>query len=136
MNYRALISREDLVYFSPAEVSIEGTPIGNGMMGTTVWTTPTSVRFHINRRDLFSSDRNHAGSHRCPVDYRGGCARIEIDVGEPVFELNDGFRQHLAIYDAECTIISNDISVRCFISSEHDILAIEIDDQRRRLLCK
>ena len=100
------------------------------MMGTTVWTTPTSVRFHINRRDLFSSDRNHAGSHRCPVDYRGGCARIEIDVGEPVFELNDGFRQHLSIYDAECTIISNDVSVRCFISSEHDILPIEIDDQR------
>ena len=85
VDYRALVSRADLVYHGPAEVSIDGTPIGNGMMGTTVWTTPDSVRFHLNRRDLFSSDRNHAGSHRSPVDYRGGCARLEVNVGGQAF---------------------------------------------------
>ncbi len=132
VDYRALVSRADLVYHSPAEVSIDGTPIGNGMMGTTVWTTPGSVRFHLNRRDLFSSDRNHAGSHRSPVDYRGGCARIEIDVGGQAFAAGDAFRQHLSLYDAEVAISGDGVQVRCFLSSARDLLAVEVDDRRVR----
>ena len=132
VDYRALVSRADLVYHSPAEVSIDGTPIGNGMMGTTVWTTPGSVRFHLNRRDLFSSDRNHAGSHRSPVDYRGGCARLEIDVGGQAFAAGDAFRQYLSLYDAECVISGDGVRVRCFLSSARDILAVEVDDRRAR----
>ncbi len=130
VDYRALVSRADLVYESPAEVSIEGTPIGNGCMGTTVWTTPRSVRFQINRNDLFSSDRNHAGSHGCPVDYRGPCARIEVDVGDVVFEKGDSFCQHLSVYDAECTVTGKGFRLRCFVSSARDLLVLEYDDQR------
>ena len=130
VDYRALVSRADLVYHSPAEVSIDGIPIGNGMMGTTVWTTPDSVRFHLNRRDLFSSDRNHAGSHRSPVDYRGGCARLEVDVGGQAFAAGDSFRQHLSLYDAECAVSGDGVRVRCFLSSARDLLAVEVDDRR------
>ena len=101
---RALISRSDLIYDSPPELSIEGTPIGNGRMGTNVWTTSSSVRFQINRNDICSTDRNHAGSHGCCVDYRGPCARVEIDAGGPVFEAGPMFRQQLSLYDAECAI--------------------------------
>ena len=132
VDYRALVSRADLVYHSPAEVSIDGTPIGNGMMGTTVWTTPDSVRFHLNRRDLFSSDRNHAGSHRSPVDYRGGCARLEVEVGGQAFAAGDAFRQHLSLYDAECAVSGGGVRVRCFLSSARDLLAVEVDDRRAR----
>ena len=120
------------MYHSPAEVSIDGTPIGNGMMGTTVWTTPDSVRFHLNRRDLFSSDRNHAGSHRSPVDYRGGCARLEVDVGGQAFAAGDAFGQQLSLYDAECVLSGEGVQVRCFISSARDLLAVEVDDRRAR----
>ena len=130
VDHRALISRANLVYDSPAEVSIEGTPIGNGAMGTNVWTTASSVRFLINRNDVISSDRNHAGSHGCPVDYRGGCARIEVDFGEPVFAECREFRQHLALYDAECTVTGEGVGLRCFVSSARDVLALEVDDQR------
>ena len=132
VDYRSLVSRADLVYHSPAEVSIDGTPIGNGMMGTTVWTTPGSVRFHLNRRDLFSSDRNHAGSHRSPVDYRGGCARLEVNAGGQAFAAGDAFRQHLSLYDAECAVSGDGVRVRCFISSARDLLAVEVDDRRAR----
>ena len=130
VDYSALVSRADLVYHSPAEVSIEGTPIGNGRMGTTVWTTPRSIRFQINRNDLFSSDRNHAGSHGCPVDYRGPCARVEVDFGEVIFEKGESFCQRLSVYDAECTIVSQEIGVQCFVSAERELLVLEVEDQR------
>lgn len=130
VDYRRLVSRADVIYHSPAEVSIEGTPIGNGCMGTTVWTTPRSIRFQINRNDLFSSDRNHAGSHGCPVDYRGPCSRLEVDFGESIFNKAKSFCQRLSIYDANCTIEGDDVRVQCFVSSERDVLVLEVEDQR------
>ena len=48
---RRLISDADLVYNKPVPRSEEGMPIGNGRMGTLVWTTPESVRMQINRAD-------------------------------------------------------------------------------------
>lgn len=130
VDHRALVSRADVVYLSPPEVSLEGTPIGNGCMGMTVWPTASSVRTQINRNDVFSSDRNHAGNHKNPVDYRGPCARIDLDVGSRVFEGN-GFRQHLSLYDAECTIEGLDLKVRCFVSSVTDLFVLEVDDRRQ-----
>ena len=38
-----LVSRADLDYDTPARRSEEGMPIGNGRMGSLVWTTPTSA---------------------------------------------------------------------------------------------
>lgn len=102
------------------------------MMGTTVWTTPNSARFHLNRRDIVSTDRNHGGCHKSPVDYRGGCARIEIDVGAAALTASDNFQQRLSLYDAECTINGDGVSLRCFISSQRDLLAVEVDDQREQ----
>ncbi len=128
-DHHSLVSRADIVYLSPPEVSLEGTPIGNGCVGMTVWPTASSVRAQINRNDVFSSDRNHAGNHKNPVDYRGPCARIDLDVGSLVFE-GDAYRQHLSIYDAECTISGSDLSVRCFVSSIADLVVMEIDDRR------
>ena len=40
MDLRSLISAADLVYDKPVPRSEEGMPIGNGRMGTLVWTTP------------------------------------------------------------------------------------------------
>ena len=129
IDYRSLVSRADIVYLSPPEVSIEGLPIGNGCMGMTLWTTPSSVRTQINRNDIFSSDQNHAGSHRNPVDYRGACAQIDVDVGSSAFAGTD-FRQHLGVYDAECTTAGAGIEMHCFVSAAADLLVLEIDDRR------
>ena len=130
VDYRTLVSRADLVYHSPAEVSIDGTPIGNGMMGTTVWTTPDSVRFHLNRRDLFSSDRNHAGSHRSPVDYRGGCARLEVDVGGEAFAAGIPSARISPCTTPSASSPATGCGCACFLSSARDLLAVEVDDRR------
>src|SRR5262245_12338219 len=51
-----LISQSDLVYEKPVPRSEEGMPIGNGRMGTLVWTTPVSLRMQINRVDVYGND--------------------------------------------------------------------------------
>ena len=43
VDFKALISRSDLHYLSSVEKSVEGQPIGNGRMGTMVWTTPSAI---------------------------------------------------------------------------------------------
>jgi hypothetical protein len=40
INYEELVSRASLTYDKPVNRSEEGLPIGNGRMGSLVWTTP------------------------------------------------------------------------------------------------
>lgn len=130
MDYRSLVSRADFVYRSPASRGEDGTPIGNGRMGTMVWTADSAVCFQINRSDVFAVNRTHRGPQHGPADYCGGCAQVRLDVGEPAFNGAAPFRQYLSLYDAECTIVAGGVSVRCFVSSCADVLVLEIDDQR------
>ena len=128
-DHRALVSRADLVYRTPAEHGNQGHPIGNGCMGTMVWTTPGAVRFQINRSDVFAVNGNHRGEKAGAVDYWGGCASISIDVGGEVFR-GGSFAQRLSLYDAEATIEGDGVRVRCLVVADKDVLAVEIDDMR------
>src|SRR6478609_1068459 len=56
VNYRSLVSRADLIYDKPASRSEAGIPVGNGRMGTLVWTTPAALRFQINRVDVYANN--------------------------------------------------------------------------------
>ena len=53
---RGLISQGDLTYEKPVARSEAGIPIGNGRMGTLVWTTLTSIRMQINRVDVYANN--------------------------------------------------------------------------------
>ena len=57
VDYKSLVSRGDLYYNTTLERSEEGMPVGNGRMGSLVWTTPTSLKMQLNREDVFSNDR-------------------------------------------------------------------------------
>jgi hypothetical protein len=71
VDYKALISRADLDYNEPARRSEEGMPVGNGRMGSMVWTSPTQLRFQINRVDVFAADgRTSAFRRRIPTSPR------------------------------------------------------------------
>lgn len=157
-DYKTLVSKADLVYLRPAEHGREGHPIGNGRMGTMVWTTPSAINFQINRSDVFAVNKNHGGSRSGDIDVFGGCAKITVDVGgtpfqaleiphqaevTPLqadripFQTEDNpfptgglFRQRLALYEAEDIIEGEHISARCFISAVSDILVLEVDDRR------
>jgi len=143
VDYRALVSQADLAYLSPVEDPVAGQPIGNGRMGSAVWTTAGGVHFQVNRTDVFSVNRNHRGpathvtnevaartGKSVPlVDYCGGCAKVDIELGDEAF--GDGpFLQRLSLYDAESTVSADQVRVRCLVSANRDVMAIEIEDLR------
>jgi len=136
VDYRALVSRADLIYQSPAAHSVEGQPIGNGTMGTMVWTTPDSIRFQINRTDLFAVNKGHMGHDAWrgagsgPTDYGGGVAQITLSVEGDPFRAGEAFLERLSLYDAEVRIEGAGVRARCFVSSLSDVLVLEVDDQR------
>ena len=52
-DYRSLVGHSDLSFNTPAPSSHDGLPIGNGRVGTLVWTTPAALHYQINHVDLF-----------------------------------------------------------------------------------
>ena len=137
VDYRALISRADLIYLQPVEHPVQGQPIGNGRTGTMVWTTPGAIHFQINRSDLFAVDKHHAGDYADPADHCGACAQVTIEAGGKPFAADSpGFSQRLSLYEAECEICGDGLKVRCFVaaadelSESTDVLVVEIEDGR------
>ena len=129
VDYPALISTSDLIYTSP-ESALESHAIGNGIMGTMVWTTPASINFQINRNDVFAVNKDHIGLQFDSVDYCGGCASVKIDLGGEPFSGKGKFKQILSLYNAEDIIDGNGVVARCFVFSQADVIVVEIDDQR------
>ena len=79
-----VISAADLDYQKPASRSEEGMPVGNGRMGSLVWTSPTSLKFQINRVDVFgnnSASNNffERNTTRCHHGCRRGIGAFNIE---------------------------------------------------------
>jgi len=104
-DYRKLVSRADLDYEKPARRSEEGMPVGNGRMGSLVWTSPSALKFQINRVDVFAMNRSTNSFPERHTDYSSGCGYVDIDFvdfGQDVFT-GPAFHQHLSVYDALMT---------------------------------
>ena len=65
-DYRSLVAHSDLSFNTPAPSSHDGLPIGNGRMGTLVWTTPAALHYQINHDDLFCFGNNTLASPKGP----------------------------------------------------------------------
>lgn len=134
VNQRTDVSRSDLVYDKPAATPDAGQPIGNGRMGTMVWTSPNAIHMQIHRVDVFAVNANHQGRPGqigSTTDYCGGIASVVIQVGGEPFDAGKGnFRQQLSLENAECTIETADIVARMFVSASSDVLVLEMDDRR------
>ena len=131
VDYRAVVSQADLIYQRPVKNPVEGQPIGNGRMGTLVWTSANAIHFQINRNDVFAVNKDHVGPQFGPADYCGGCASITVDLGSEEFS-GEAFEQRLSLYDAEVIITGTEVRARCFISAVSDVLVLEVDDQRQK----
>jgi hypothetical protein len=132
VNYEKLVSRADLTYETPTAQSVEGMPIGNGRMGSLVWTTPQALHFQINRVDLFCMGNNSRSFPMGNNAYSSGCGFVDIGVegyGENIFA-GSAFRQHLSVYDGLTTVTGNGINARTLAWNDGDVIAVEIDDQR------
>ena len=134
VDLRRLVSRADLHYDEPATRSEEGMPVGNGTMGSLVWTTPDALHFQINRTDVHATGCGTNSFPRMDTDYASGCGYVDIsfvDFGDDVFS-GPSFRQHLSVYDALMTVRGGGVTARVLAWTEQDVFAVEIDDQRQQ----
>src|SRR3954452_14230556 len=132
VDYGALVSRADLDYDAPATRSEEGQPIGNGRMGSLVWTTPSALHFQINRVDVFGQDSYTTSFPKQDSDYASGCGYVDVNVvgaGEDVF-VGQSFKQHLSVRDATMTARGKGLTARVLAWPQRDVIAVEIDDRR------
>lgn len=128
IDFRKLISRADLVYDKPMAGSEEGIPIGNGRMGSLVWTAPSQLRLQINRADVYANDCTTNSFFERHDDYCGGCGYVDIGfAGEPFPET--GFAQRLSIYDGVLNIGAKDAAVRVLASPSVDTMAVIVNSR-------
>ncbi len=66
MNTMHMDTSAELTCDQPMARPVEGHPIGNGRMGTLVWTTPGTVEFQINRVDVFAVNRKQTACTSSP----------------------------------------------------------------------
>jgi len=126
------IARSDLDYDAPASRSEEGMPIGNGRMGTLVWTTPSALKMQINRVDVHAMDSTTFSFPRADSDYGYGCGYVDINFDNSEAEVFSGpsFHQHLSLYKGVMIAQGGGITARALGWAGGDVIAIEIDDQR------
>lgn len=130
-DFRELISRGDLTYDKPVARSEEGMPIGNGRMGSLVWTTPKQLRFQVNRADVYANNSATNSFFERHNDYCGGCAFLDVEFdGAEIPFPESGFPQHLSIYDGLLTVDGNRVTARIFGWPERDVVAVSLDDRR------
>ena len=131
---RAQLARADLDYPTPARRAEEGMPVGNGRMGSLVWTTPEALRFQVNRVDVHAMDSTTFSFPHADSDYGYGCGFVDVvfdAAAKPVFS-GRRFHQHLSVYDGLMTVRGDGVTARVLASPQHDVMAIEIDDRRAR----
>jgi hypothetical protein len=119
---RRLISEADLIYTKPVPRSEEGMPVGNGRMGSLVWTTPQSLRFQINRVDVYANNSSTNSFFERHNDYCGGCGFVDIDFGKTVFP-ESGFPQRLSVYDGLLTVGG----AKVLAWPHQDVMAVQVD---------
>ncbi|MGN6370666.1 MAG: glycosyl hydrolase family 95 catalytic domain-containing protein [Phycisphaerae bacterium] len=132
VDYRGLVSRGDLDYSAPARRSEEGMPVGNGRMGSLVWTTPDAMHMQINRVDVFGENSYTVSFPKQDSDYASGCGYLDIvcsRAGEDVFSGGD-FHQHLSCYDGGMTVAGKGVTARVIAWPVKDVMAVEVDDER------
>ncbi|MGN6370335.1 MAG: glycosyl hydrolase family 95 catalytic domain-containing protein [Phycisphaerae bacterium] len=125
----AIVSRADLTYDLPADRSEAGMPIGNGRMGSLLWTSPSALQMEINRDDVFGVDRDTTSFPEKHTDYCGGCAFVDLDVGGDVFA-GPAFKQHLSVENGRVTTNGSGVTIRAIALHDHDAFALQVTDNR------
>jgi hypothetical protein len=133
VNYTALVSRADLHYNKPVEKSEDGLPVGNGRIGSLVWTIPSAIAFQINRVDVFANNSASNNFYERNTDYCGGTGAVHIDFNEAVFSA-PGFQQHLSCYEGTVALQGKQLQAQVMAWNEKDVMAVHVTDNRTNRL--
>ena len=126
VDFHKLIAPSDLVYNTPVPRSEEGMPVGNGRMGTLVWTTPSQLRMQINRVDVYANNCATNSFFERHNDYCGGCAYLDLEFGGEPFP-ESGFPQRLSVYDGALSVNGAGVNARMVAYPERDVMAVTVE---------
>ncbi len=131
IDYPSLISKADLIYTNPVRNSYEGQPVGNGRMGSLIWTNQNTLSYQMNRVDVFSMSSNTKSYDISQPDWSCASGQVDIDFQsrEPVFA-EPNFNQHLSCYDGTVETNGNGIKTKTFVWNEEDVMAVRVLDSR------
>ncbi|MDP4227781.1 MAG: DUF5703 domain-containing protein, partial [Bacteroidota bacterium] len=127
------VSAADLNYDKPEARSEEGMPVGNGRMGSLVWTSPAALKFQINRVDIFGNNTASNNFYERNTDYCGGAGFVDVDFAgyeDDVFTTKN-YKQHLSCRDGVVTTEGEGIKTRTLVWNDQDVMAIEVNDSRK-----
>ncbi len=131
-DYRSLVAHADLSFNTPAPSRHDGLPIGNGRVGTLVWTTPSALHYQINHVDLFCFGKDTQASPNGHNDYSTGCGYLDlncVDYGDDVFA-GEAFHQSLSVYEGLESADGDGVKTRSLAWTDGDVIATEVEDQR------
>lgn len=128
---REIVRRADLHINGTAQRCEGGIPIGNGITGTLVWTSPTALKMQVNRNDVYANDSYSNSFNERHYDYGYSCGFVDIDFADFSPEVfTENTRQHLDLYEAQGNIIGEGVKSSFFACEGTDVLAFRITDQR------
>lgn len=136
VNYEKLVSRADIALDKPVSRKEAGLPVGNGRMGSLVWTSPSALKFQINRPDVYANNSYTNSFPERDSDYGFGTGFIDIDFvdfGPEVFPA-ERTSQHLSVYDGLLTVEGGGVKARILAWNAKDVFALEITDSREQPL--
>jgi hypothetical protein len=131
VDYGKLVAQADLHYDKPVARSEEGIPVGNGRMGSLVWTTPEAIRLQINRVDVFANNSYTTSFPARNSDYCGGCGFVDVTFGGEVFT-SEKTAQNLFCYDGLADVRGDGVTANVLAWNEQDVMACEVSDNRER----
>ena len=126
-----IVARADLHYDGVVSRAEEGLPIGNGNMGTLLWTSPTALKMQVNRNDVLAVGADSEAFHERHTDYGHACGRIDLDFadwGDDVFD--ETTRQDLSLNTATAHLRSHGLDVQGFSCMDRDVFCFRIQDNR------
>ena len=131
-NLSKIVSAGDIVLNRPCRRREGGMPIGNGVMGTLVWTTPDSIGMQINRVDVYANNSATNSFPQRHTDYGYGCGYVDLDFsGYGSRPFQDGaLKQHLNIFDGGLKIEGEGITCTLFALREYDAILVRVRDDR------
>jgi len=132
IDFKELVSRGDIHLNGPVARSEGGMPIGNGIMGSLIWTGPQSLKFQINRTDVFANNCETNSFPERSMDYGYACGYIYVDFPDyydDVFAEKE-LKQHLSIYDGILAMTGKDVVCQVLAWHKNDIMLVHVKDNR------